>query len=113
MDGMARNRVIVRPTPGDAAPDIAKPASALAASGVFHFLAAGFLLLLAWRLDVPTPPPEPEPIPVEVRVPVAEERQRFDNEDIGRDPNRATNFNVERNETVSVPASSATSRSAS
>lgn len=83
--------------------EFANAMKALAASGVLHIVAAILLLYFAWSLDSSLAAPPVEPVVVAVRVPKAEEKLILDNEDIGRDPTKPTNFNVDRIETVSVP----------
>jgi hypothetical protein len=83
--------------------EFANAMKALAASGVFHLAAAAALVVFAWSLDAPTAAPPAEPVVVDVRVPAAEPAINLENDDIGRDPGKPTNFNVDRIETVSVP----------
>jgi len=86
--------------------EFAKAMKALAASGGLHLAAAAALLLVAWNFEAPpTAAPPGEPDVVAVRVPATEAAINLQNEDIGRDPSKPTNFNVERIESESVPGS--------
>lgn len=88
------------------APRESPPRSWHVQAGAFVISAAIHLSLLFvfFTLTMTTPftatPAEP---PVETKAADAESKPRFDTEDIGRDPTKSLNYNVDRVETVSVP----------
>jgi hypothetical protein len=77
---------------------------ALAVSGVFHIIAAIIIAILAWYFDVPAKLAEVENTIVDVRAEERpEDKPNLTNEDVGLDPTKQTNYNIDRIETQSVP----------
>jgi hypothetical protein len=76
---------------------------AFAISGAIHLVAALVIGGLAWYFDVPRIVADLENTIVVKTDDQPEEKQNFTNEDVGLDPSKQTNYNIDRIETVSVP----------
>ncbi|MFO0807896.1 MAG: prenyltransferase/squalene oxidase repeat-containing protein [Gemmataceae bacterium] len=70
--------------------------------GIHLLLISAFLISAAFNTPIVAPPPENVIIETKVED-AAPEKQNFENTDVGLDPSKETNYNLDRIENISVP----------